>query len=88
MALKNEAAGCGILARLLAGESIQFHGLSPVRACFAERHPVRQGFEIGAVEVHLELIARLMVETRLYMDLVMFELTSMMNTVLSLPEKT
>jgi len=32
---------------------------------FSEGHPVRQRFEVGAVEMHLELIARLRVEARL-----------------------
>jgi hypothetical protein len=40
-------------------------GLSSPGVAFAEGHPVGQGFEVGAVEVHLELIARLRMEARL-----------------------
>ena len=61
-AFEHEFAGRGVLARVAAGEGVQLQGLSSVRVCFAEGHPVRQVFEIGSVEVHLELVAALRME--------------------------
>ena len=57
--------------RLGAGERVQLQGLPPAGVGFTERHPVGEGFEVGSVEVHLELIARLRgVEPRLGMQAV------------------
>ena len=57
-----------VLARLLARERVHLDRLLPVRPRFVERHPVGQALEIRFVEMHLELIARLMVGAPLYMD--------------------
>ena len=55
---------------LVAGQGVQPQGLAPVGVRFAEGHPAGQGLEVGAVEVHLDLIARLGVEARLRMQAV------------------
>ena len=67
-AFQDQFAGRGVLARLLAGQGVQLQGLPPVCIRFGEGHPVGQGLEVGPVEVHLELIARLGVEARLGME--------------------
>jgi hypothetical protein len=67
-AFQRQVAGRGILSRVLAGERVQFHGLASVRTRFAEGDAVGQGFEIGPVEMNLELVARLMMKPGLYVD--------------------
>ena len=47
---------------------MQFHGLPSVWGRLAEGYAIREGFKIGAVEMHFELIACFVMETRLYMD--------------------
>ena len=69
-AFQHQVAGRGVLACRLAGQGVQLEGLVPVGARFAEGDPVGQGFEVGPVEVDLELIARLGVEARLGMQAV------------------
>ena len=63
-----ELAGCGVVARLGASESVHLQVLSSVGVRFAEGHSVGQRFEIGSVEVHLKLIACLRVETWFNVD--------------------
>jgi hypothetical protein len=63
-AFEHELAGCGVVAGLGAGEGVQLQCLSSVRVGVAEGHPVGEVFELGAVEVHLELVPCLGVEGR------------------------
>ena len=69
-AFQHQVACRGVLARLVAARGVQPQGLPSAGVCLAEGHPVGQGLEVGAVEVHLELIARLRVEARLRMEAV------------------
>ena len=65
LAVQDELAGRGVLAGRLPGQGVQAQGLPAIGVRLAEGHSVGQGLEVGPVEVHLELIARLGVEARL-----------------------
>src|SRR5207342_2804587 len=65
---QHELAGCGVVTRLGTSESAHLQVLSATGVRFAEGHSVGQRFEIGSVEVHLELIACLRVEAWLNMN--------------------
>ena len=67
---QHEGAFGGILAGLPAGQGVQPQGLPPVSVGAAEGHPEGQVFVVGPVEVHLELVARLRVESGLRMQAV------------------
>ena len=67
---QHEGAFGGILTGLPAGQGVQPQGLPPVSVGAAEGHPEGQVFVVGPVEVHLELVARLRVETGLRMQAV------------------
>lgn len=54
----------GVLARVAAGEG-ETHGLPAVGVGLAEGEPIGQRLLAGTVEVHLDLVARLVVEARL-----------------------
>ena len=68
MSFQHELAGCGVVTRLGTSKSVHLQVLLPTGVRFAEGHSVGQRFEIGSVEVHLELIACLRVEAWLNMN--------------------
>jgi hypothetical protein len=69
-ALQHEFARRGVLPRLATGEHVQPQRLPSRRVRLAEGEAVGQVLEIGAIDMHLELIARLRVEPRLGMQAV------------------
>jgi hypothetical protein len=64
-ACQHPLSGRGVVTGRPAGQDVQLQGLPPVGVRLAEGHPVGQGLDVGPVEVDLELIAGLVVETRL-----------------------
>ncbi|EMF30457.1 hypothetical protein H114_03716 [Streptomyces gancidicus BKS 13-15] len=63
-ALQHQDALGGVLARVAAGEGVETQGLPAGGLGHAEREAIGHRLLVGTVEVHLDLVARLVVEAR------------------------
>ena len=80
--LEDEFGRRRVLLCLLAHERVQPQDWRPSGVELAEGDAVGQVFVLGPAEVHLELVPGLVVKAGLNVGSVMFELTSITNTVL------